>query len=254
VPGLGPGQPRVPEAAWNLSWTDVLFHPFVWTFGDRPYMLSNISPLFLGFLVPWLLCRDATGVRRGRAALALGMLTVATWLVVAARALHTRYLLVGLALLAIGLAPAFVAFDEALGGERRLRLAGRAALVLLLGFWLAVSGWTAGEAIRYAAGLTRREDRYRRKEGYDVAEWLNAHVAVGERVSLRDYGPYRYFLRPDILAGSESRVELEGVSEPARFRHVVGRRGAVAPQAQALPGGSRLAFTGRQYVVFTLPP
>jgi hypothetical protein len=103
-----------------------------------------------------------------------------------------------------------------------------------------------------------------------VAEWLNAKVAQGERVSLLDYGQYRHFLRPDILLGSESRVELEWAWQAARdqprasvlgelakdggFSEVVARREEIEPLEGALPKGSRLAFTGRTYVVFSLPP
>jgi hypothetical protein len=139
---------HVASTAWNLSWTDVLFHPFVWTFGDRPFMLGNISPLFLGLLPPWFLYRQAAAVRQARLALVLGTLTVGTWVLVEARALHTRYLLVGLALTAIGLAPAFTTFDEALGSCRRLQHAARAGLGLLLTFWLAISSWSAYEGLR----------------------------------------------------------------------------------------------------------
>lgn len=260
---------RVGESARNLAWVDVLFYPFVWTFGDRPMMLGNLSPLFLGFMAPWLICRHAPEVRRGRQALGLGLLILATWIAVEARALHTRYLLVGLGLTAVGLAPAFVALDERLGRQRAPRFAGRAGLVVLAAFWLTVSTWTAYEAVRYTAGFGHREDRYRRKDGFDVAEWLNAHVGKAERVSLLGYSPYRYLLRPDILDGSESRKELEWAWEAARtepgpqvasqvamagrFRHVVGRREAAAALLAALPASSQVAFTGAQYVVVTLP-
>jgi hypothetical protein len=264
---------RMSDAAWNLSWVDVLFHPFVWTFAHRPHMLGNISPLFLGLLFPWLLCRDALDVRRSRAALALGALTVMTWIAIEARALHTRYLFVGLALAAIGLAPAFVAIDEALGRRRRLQITGRTGLVFLLGFWLAVSGWGAWEAVRYTAGRDRRADRYRRKEGYDAAEWLNANVTASARVSLLGFKSYRYLLRPDILQGSESTAELERTWHAARmapspavltqlatsggFSYVVAKRGVIALLVEALPPhrggpGGRVAFMGDQYAVLAL--
>ena len=261
---------RVSDAVWNLSWVDVLLYPFVWTFGDRPFMLGNVSPLFLGLLVPWFIYRNAPAVYRVRAPLGLGMLVLGTWVVFQARALHTRYLLVGLALAAVGLAPAYVAFDQALAERPRLQVGARAGLVLLLGFWLTVSSWSAYEAVRYAAGLDHRSDRYRRKDGYDVAEWLNARVAVGERVSLLGYSQYRYLLRPDILESSESRTELEWAWKAPRdqawattlarlsiqggFRHVVAPREAAQSLVEALPRDSLLAFTGRRYVVLTLAP
>ncbi|HLA79689.1 MAG TPA: hypothetical protein VJU18_19100 [Vicinamibacteria bacterium] len=254
---------------------DVLFHPFVWTFGDRPGMLGNISPLFLGLLIPWLLFRNAPAVRRSRGCLALGALTILTWIALEARALHTRYLLVALALAAVGLAPAFVTMEEALrGGRRGLQTAARAGLVLLLAFWLAVSGWSAWEALRYTAGRDQRADRYQRKDGFDATEWLNANVAPSERVSLLGFGPYRYLLRPEILQGSESTAELEQAREASRtqpmpavladlaasggFRYVVARREVIAEVVDAVPphqaGPRRVTFDGSPYAVLTIEP
>jgi len=263
---------RVPDHAWNLSWLDVLFHPFVWTFADRRDMLGNISPLFVGLLVPWVLCRDAPEVRRSRGALALGALTVLTWLVVETRALHTRFLLAGLALAAIGLAPAFVALDDAFRARRALQVTARLGLVALLGFWVTVSSWESWGALRYAAGLDRTEDRHRRKDGYDAAEWLNQNVPATARVSLMGFGPVRYLLRPDILQNSESAAELTSTLAAARrepwpaalaslataggFSHVVAERELIARLADPSSGGlqGRVAFTGDRYAVLWLEP
>ena len=263
---------RVPDHAWNLSWLDVLFHPIVWTFGDRRDMLGNISPLFLGLIVPWVLCRDAPDVRRSRGPLALGALTVLTWLALEARALHTRFLLAGLALAAVGLAPAFVAMDDALRGRRALQIAARLSLVGLLGFWLTVSSWEAWGTLRYAAGRDRLEDRYRRKDGYDAAAWLNQNVEQAARVSLMGFGQYRYLLRPDILQNSESTAEFLRTRATARtepwpawlawrarsggFSHVVADRSLIARFADRSSEGLpwRVVFTGDRYAVLALEP
>jgi dolichyl-phosphate-mannose-protein mannosyltransferase len=260
---------QVPEHAWNLSWLDVLVHPFVWTFADRRDMLGNISPLFVGLFAPWVLFRKSPAVRRSRGALALGALIILTWLVVETRALHTRFLLPGLALAAVGLAPAFVAMDDALWGRRALQVTARLGLATLLGFWVTVSSWEAWGALRYATGLDGREDRYRRKEGYDAAVWLNENVPAASRVSLMGFGPVRYLLRPDILQNAESTAELTRTlaaarSQPwpaalawlarsGRFSHIVVDRaliGSLADPSQGLHG--HVAFTGDRYAVLRL--
>jgi hypothetical protein len=256
--------------AWNLSWLDVLFHPLVWTFGDRRDMLGNISPLFVGLFIPWVLCRDAPEVRRSRGPLALGALTILTWVALEARALHTRFLLAGLALVAIGLAPAFVAMDDALRGRPALRVAARLSLVALLGFWITVSSWEAWGAVRYAAGRDRLEDRYRRKEGYDAAAWLDRNVPATARVSLVGFGPFRYLLRPDILQNSESTPELLTTLAAVRtepwpaalawlarsggFSHIVAERETIERLADPSSGGlhGQVVFTGDRYAVLWL--
>jgi hypothetical protein len=39
--------------------------------------------------------------------------------------------------------------------------------------------------------------------------WLNAHVQQGQRVALKEYGGYYYFINEEILLNSESAEELQ---------------------------------------------
>jgi hypothetical protein len=199
------------QATRNLSWLDVAAYPFVWTFAERSAMLGNISPLVLGAAPLWLIFRGAPLVRSARPALWLGALVVSTWILLEPRSLHTRYLMVGVCLLAIGVAPAvWLGCVELRGTPRGLC---RAALLGLLGFWLAASGWTALEALGHVSGRLGPADRYSLKLGWDSTQWVNAHVPHDARVAIRHLVAYPWFLRPDVLRGSESREERQRLYE-----------------------------------------
>jgi hypothetical protein len=124
-------------ATRNLTWADVPLFPFIWTFGERSAMLGNISPLLLGLLPFSLLYRSAPEARRTRPALVTGSLIVLTWLLLQPRTMMTRYVLAGICLIAIGVAPALrLAYNEMGVSGRRITVT---ALLLLLGFWLVAS-------------------------------------------------------------------------------------------------------------------
>lgn len=229
------------ESNRNLAWSDLALYPLVWSFGERAHMLGNASPLYLGFLPFWFSRRRSAEVGAARPALVLGALILVTWLLLEPRTLHTRWLLVPLALLAVGLAPAFVAADAALQERPRLRLWERWGLGVLLAFWLAASAWGAVQSLSYLAGRQTRAQWYARKAAYDVADWLNRNVGPRERVALRNLTKNRYFLGPSILDQSESAEELQAAWELRR---------TLTPQAWSAEDW-RLANRGRyRYVVF----
>jgi len=256
------------EAQRNLAWRDLPFYPFVATFAERPAMLGTISPLYLGLFPIWLLARRHPLARTARTLLPLAAAAVGLWIALQPLALEPRFHLPALALAAVPLSAGLVAFAAE---GRRAREAG-IALGLLLAFWIGVSAWSAREGIRYAAGMETRAERLAGKSGYDVAEWLDAHVAGAERVALRNMTAFRSFVRPDIVARSETRDELQRVWEAygslgprpwdarewrmalgAGYGYVVMRTQDAAPSILAAPSAAvRIAFVGREFTVLAV--
>jgi hypothetical protein len=193
----------------NLAVVDLLFYPFVWTFAHRADMLGNISPLFIG-LLPFLLLahRSYSLVRSTYIAGLAGLASLVTWLLIEPLILFTRWLLIPLALFAIPLSAALVALTEELYYARVSRWLVRSAIFIMLCFLLFQSR-SVVYAARYIASIDKRHDRYESKLYYDVASWLNNHVQQGQRVALKEYGGYYYFINEEILLNSESSEELQ---------------------------------------------
>jgi hypothetical protein len=171
----------------NLSITDLPFYPFVWTFAGRTSMLGNISPLFVGFFPFLPLTYHCFSIERAalKAGLA-GLTSVMTWLLIMPLALHTRWLLVPLGLLAIPLSAAFVAAEQGLRKDRTVRWLARSSVLIVLLF-LMFEGRAVIYAARYLASIDDRAARYESAIGYDVAAWLNTHAQMGQRVALGGY-------------------------------------------------------------------
>jgi hypothetical protein len=193
----------------NLSGLDLLFYPFVWTFSERPDMLGNLSPLYVG-LVPFVFILS---IRRAIppgiwVVGAMGMVALGTWLLIEPFVLFTRFLLVPLGLLALPLGMAFVLAERSVQGGRwgaRLMNAG----IMIVCLWLIFDSRSVVYGLRYAVGVDDRESKYSRKVGYDVAQWLNENVAVGKRIAVAEWEGYRLFLKIEHLLNSESAQEMQ---------------------------------------------
>ena len=188
----------------NLGVADLLVYPFVWTFAHRADMLGNISPLFLGFL-PFVLLtyRTCPLVRSTHMAGIAGLVSLTTWLLLEPLILFTRWLLVPLAFFTIPCSAALVALEHELRSTLAARWLVRGAFLMIL-FFLLFQSRAMVHAVRYIAAIDQRAARYAYAPSYDVATWLNAHRQPGQRVALKDYGNYYYFLHTDILLSSES--------------------------------------------------
>jgi hypothetical protein len=191
----------------NLAVVDLLFYPFVWTFAHRADMLGNISPLFIGLLPFFLLAYRSYSLVRSTYLVGLaGLASLATWLLLEPLILFTRWLLVPLALFTIPLSAALVALEEELHYARASRWLVRSAIFIMLCF-LVFQSRSVVYAVRYIASIDKRDDRYVSRPCYDIAIWLNAHVQPGQRVALKEYCNYYYFINVDILLNSESSEE-----------------------------------------------
>ena len=192
----------------NISVTDLLAYPFVWTFAQRSNMLGNLSPLFLGLVPLFLLYRRGAVLGRAPIAGLAGLVAVIAWMLIEPLILHTRWLLVPLGLLAVPLSAALVAFEDDPAPHPRARGLTRGAMVALLCF-VAFESRGVVHAARYVAAVDSREHVYQSESGYDVATWLNTHAQRGARVALAGYTGFSYFVDPDILLQSESASELQ---------------------------------------------
>jgi hypothetical protein len=193
----------------NLAVVDLLWYPFVWTFAHRADMLGNISPLFIGLLPFFLLAyRSYSLVRSTNIAGLAGLASLATWLFIEPLILFTRWLLIPLALLTIPSSAALVALEEELHYTRASRWLVRSTIFIIL-FFLLFQSRSIVYAVRYIASIDKRDDKYISKPHYDTAMWLNAHVQQGQRVALKEYGGYYYFINEEILLNSESAEELQ---------------------------------------------
>lgn len=193
----------------NLAVVDVLFYPFVWTFAHRADMLGNISPLFIGLLPFFLLAyRSYSLVRATYIAGLAGLASLAIWLLMEPLILFTRWLLIPLALFTIPLSTSLVVLEKELHYTRTSRWLVRSAILITLCFLLFQSR-SVVYAARYIASVDKRDDKYMSKPYYDIARWLNNHVQKGQRVALREYGGYYYFINEEILLNSESAEELQ---------------------------------------------
>jgi hypothetical protein len=182
-------------------------------------MLGNVSPLFLAS-APLLFVGEVRNSKllpaSAKLAGAAGLLGIAAWVVMEPRALHTRWLLVPLGLIAVPSAAALCAASECLGDvlARRLVRGALALQVVLLLF----SARHVVYAARYAIGSDTKRDVYSAERGfdphsgYDLASWLNSHATAG-RAAIDRFGGYRYFLDPHILANSETADELQCLFE-----------------------------------------
>ena len=197
----------------NISVGDFLLYPFVWTFSQRADMLGNISPLFIGFFA-FLFLSYRHLIQPIVITGAVGLISLATWLLIEPFVLFTRWLLIPLGLLAVPLGASLVATEHALHHTRIARYLMRSTVLLVLLFLLFQSRDVV-YAIRYIASIDSRAMRYGSVPhfGYDVAAWLNAHVQPGQRVALKDYKGHLYFVNSDILLNSESGEELQWLWE-----------------------------------------
>jgi hypothetical protein len=192
----------------NLSVLDLVLYPFVWTFAKRANMLGNVSPLVLGLVPLLFLYRKVAVVRRASLAGQAGLVALATWLLVAPQVLHTRWLLVPLALLAPSLGASLVQLDREHPQDWLIRWSVRGAIVGVF-FVLLFDARAVIHGIRYVASMDTRTARYADFPGHDIADWLNARVRAGERVALGGYTGYAHFLDPKILLQSESQSEFQ---------------------------------------------
>lgn len=197
----------------NLTTVDLLFYPFIWTFAHREDMLGNISPLFIGFLPFFLLTYRSYPLVRATYCVGLaGLGSLATWLFLEPFILFTRWLLIPLSFFTIPLGAACVALEGELRSSCIARWCARSAIAMIFAFMLFQSRGVV-HAVRYITTLDTRDTRYASEPYYDVALWLNANVRPGERVALKEYGGYFYFLNGDVLLNSESANELQWLWE-----------------------------------------
>lgn len=258
----------------GLSLTDLLSYPVIWTFGYRPEMLGNISPLFVG-LVPllWLYRREPV-VRIGWAAGWAGLLSVIVWwLMINGLFPYTRWVLVPLGLFAICLSTAVIAAEQDRVPHPAGRWLVRVGFLTTIGFLLFQSRGTV-YAIRYAVGVDNRAGAYQSKPGYDVASWLNNNLRVGQRVAFAGWNGYAYFVRPEHLSHSESAAEFERLwnlcqcsapvlwktefwefYERAGFDYVIVTNHLVEASLSVLPANFRaeVVFAGRSDSVLKIP-
>ena len=112
------------------------------------------------------------------------------------------------------LSASIVATEQDLHHTRIARYWMRSAVLLVLLLLLFQSRGVV-YAIRYIASIDSRAMRYGSVQhfGYDVAAWLNAHVQPRQRVALKDYRGYLYFVNSDIILKSESEEELQWLWE-----------------------------------------
>jgi hypothetical protein len=192
----------------NLSLSDLLLYPFIWTFAHRNDMLGNISPLFIGLLPLLLAYRAAPVMTISPAAGLAGLASLVTWLLLHPFYLYTRFLLVPLALIAVCLSASAIAAEAHLRRMTLPRYMFRSAMVILLLF-LFFQSREVVYAIRYVASIDKRETRYQATPGFDVATWINANVVSGQRVSLAHWRGYEYFVNLQPLLNSESQAERQ---------------------------------------------
>lgn len=211
----------------NLSPSDLLFYPIIWTFARRASMLGNISPLFIG-AVPMVvvLCGRSNLQRAGWFAGLLGMIALVTWLMIEPLILYTRLLLVPLALIAVPLGALIVHLDH--DPRRRVQWLIRSALAAVM-LLLLFDSRGAIHAGRYLASVQSRAGWYQSTVGYDIAVWLNEYVKSNERVALANYKGHRYFIAPEILLKSESAEELQWLWSIGKWRY--NDIGSIGPEA-----------------------
>ena len=196
----------------GISMVDFLSYPFVLTFAHREGMLGNISPLFIGFLPFLLAYRRSPLVRPALIAGGAGLLSVITWwLLINKLTLFARWALVAFGLFAVTLSAAVVAAEQDRHDASRItHWLIRSTIVIVLLFLLFQSR-AAVYGVRYLAAVDSRAVKYEPLPytGYDIAEWLNAHVQPGQRVALGIWGGYTYFVKPRILFDAGSTEEYE---------------------------------------------
>ena len=196
----------------GIAVTDLLSYPFVLIFAHRGDMLGNISPLFIGFLPFLLLYYHSPLVRPVLIAGAAGLLSVITWwLLINQLLLFARWALVPLGLFAVILSAAVVAAEQDPHGvPRTTRWLIRSSILIVL-FFLLFQSRAAVYGVRYLAARDSRAVIYEpmTHTGYDIAEWLNAHVQTGQRVALSIWDGYAYFVNPKILVNVGSTEEYE---------------------------------------------
>ena len=122
--------------------------------------------------------------------------------------------------------------------------------------------------------VQHRGRRYSLKLGWDSTQWVNAHVPHHARVAIRHLVAYPWFLRPDVLRGSESREERQrlyeatgraegGAVHPAEwellsrwgFAYAVVESRWLDDSLAAVPAGMArpdVAFEGRETLVLRL--
>ncbi len=192
----------------NLSWLDTLLLPFVSTFGERKYMLGTVSPLYLGLLPAFVLLRRDPAVRAAAWPGLLGLVALATSVVLQPRSFHTRHHFVALALLAVPIAVAACRLGDHLG-RRAWTL--WPPVLGLLALWVSMGAWRATEAVRYLTGIVDPARRHAGMPGSAVGRWLSETVPPDARVSLIGFTGYPAFVRSDLLVHSESREELQAL-------------------------------------------
>ena len=268
------------ESTWiynrrGISPLDLASYPFIWTFGSPQNMLGNISPLFLGFCPLLLLYYRASLVRLGLLAGLAGVVSItAWWLLVNKLFPYTRWVLLPLALIAICLATSVVAVELDPRPARVARGLIKAAMVSLVLFLL-FQNRAVIYAVRYAIGIDGRASSYQSKAGYDVANWLNTHMELGQRAALAGWNGYPYFVKPEHLINSESVAERNWLWQLCRcptpvigtedfwkfyasrnFTYVVLEKGFVSRAMSAMPDriAVQIAFSGKVDAVLRLVP
>jgi hypothetical protein len=194
----------------NISGSDFIFYPFIWTFAWRKYMLGGLSPLYIG-LIPLLFDRTIWNRLELRVRLlgTMGLVSFGTWLFIEPNILYTRWLLIPLALIAIPLGAATVEALEprSYGGQwaKGLMISG----LLLMCLWLSFESRSVVYGIRYAIGRDHRDTIYADQRGYDSARWLNENVDVGTRIALAGWSSYSLFLRNEHFSHAENVAEYQ---------------------------------------------
>jgi hypothetical protein len=199
----------------NLATVDLLLYPFVWTYKHLDSSYGNISPLYVGSLLPLVLAyRHVPLTEDARMAGIAGLLSIVTWLCIKPLVLYTRWLFIPMALLAVPLSAILVVLTSQSNNFRFPRQLVKTALYTVVLF-LFFQTRAALHGIRYLASMDSRAQRYSTTAAsdYGIIKWLNAHVEPGERVAMKDWRGYKYLVHPDILLNSESAEELQWLHE-----------------------------------------
>jgi hypothetical protein len=205
----------------DLSMFHQLIWPLVLTFGGHTGMLGTVSPLLLG-LVPFVMRFGFTDPRQRGLALAAAVIFGAWFLVYPWGLIFPRFHFTPIAFLAV-VSGAMAQSALRLPGLRRVVQAAAALCLAVSLFDLR----SAVYGLQYARGVLSRSEVYARHENamhwYAVAVSLNRDVAASDRVFLEM--PYSYFLRLDLLTGSQTAPERQRAAESCETRDVVIRTG-----------------------------
>ena len=205
----------------DLTWVHRFLWPVILTYGGHTGMLGTVSPLLLG-LLPFALRLGLPESGPRRLALAAFAILGAWFLVFPWGLIFPRFLFTPVALLSV----AAGAIAERMWEAGPFRSVVRAAIGLCLAMAVFDLRSTA-YSLQYAAGVRSRAETYARQENarpwFGVAELLNRDVSGAERAFLEM--PYGYFLRLDILQGSQTAGERQRAVASCEARARVLREG-----------------------------